>query len=208
MNTENALFVEYIQTEDRVVFEKLFRLTKPWIYKFIYRIIPDKAIADDVFQETWIQILCKKNDYDTEQGRFNNYLFTCARNNALKAKERLSKYEVSNPNSESNELQFGINEQTPYNITEINEKNSLIMGAIESIDKKYQDVILLHYFADLDVKEIAINLNIPEGTVKTWLSRGREQLKGKLLKTNKTYYMSLFMVTLMVLCWLRFGEMK
>jgi RNA polymerase sigma-70 factor (ECF subfamily) len=199
MNNENSLFIEYLHTGNRQVFEELFRMSKPWIYKLIYRIVPDKDIADDIFQETWIQVLNNRDSYDTKKGMFNNYLFTIAKNKALKAKLRASKFIKDNQNNENHEASYGLNELTPYKATEIKEKNDLIMSIIKTLDTDYQDVILLHYFADFDVKEISLHLNKPEGTIKTWLSRGREQLKKKLQKSNSVYLMNVYMLLIALL---------
>lgn len=200
MTKETTLFLEYRNTGDRKVFEELFRITKPWIYKLIYRIIPDKAGADDVFQDTWIQVLNSKDKYDFKIGVFNNLLYTTAKNNALKAKLKISKFVRDNPNIENDDLKYGINELSPDKVTEIMERNVNIMSVIKTLDTNYQDVILLHYFADFDVKEISENLNKPEGTIKTWLSRGREQLKKKIQKSKTAYYLNLFILGILLLC--------
>lgn len=55
-----------------------------------------------------------------------------------------------------------------------------LLQVVGKLRKKYRDVILLHYFQDLSVKEISVVLEIPEGTVKTYLYRGRNQIKEKL----------------------------
>ena len=85
MNNANSLFIEFISTDNPKVFEELFRMTKPWVYKLIYRIVPSKDAADDIFQETWVQVLNSKDTYDCNKGIFNNYLYTIAKNKALKA---------------------------------------------------------------------------------------------------------------------------
>lgn len=54
-------------------------------------------------------------------------------------------------------------------------------AAITQLPEKYRSAIILKYFCDLSVKEISYTMNAPEGTVKAYLSRAREELK-KLLK--------------------------
>lgn len=55
-----------------------------------------------------------------------------------------------------------------------------LLDAINKIDKKYKNAIILFYFHDLPISEVAKVMNIPESTVKTYLSRGKDRLK-KLL---------------------------
>ena len=52
---------------------------------------------------------------------------------------------------------------------------------VKSLDKEFKDVVVLYYFEDFSVKEIASILNIAEGTVKSRLSRARKQLEEKLI---------------------------
>ena len=55
-----------------------------------------------------------------------------------------------------------------------------LLVAINQLNEKYKDAIILFYFQDLPISEVAKVMNIPENTVKTYLSRGKERLK-KLL---------------------------
>ncbi len=55
-----------------------------------------------------------------------------------------------------------------------------LLVAINQLNEKYKDAIILFYFQDLPISEVAKVMNIPENTVKTHLSRGKERLK-KLL---------------------------
>ncbi|WP_432834963.1 RNA polymerase sigma factor [Dactylosporangium sp. CA-092794] len=52
--------------------------------------------------------------------------------------------------------------------------------ALNAIPRSYREVIVLHYYADLSVDEIAAALNVPAGTVKSRLSRGRTALAARL----------------------------
>ena len=61
-----------------------------------------------------------------------------------------------------------------------------INSAISQLSEKYQTVIYLKYFSEFTVKEIAFVMNAPEGSVKAYLSRAREELK-KLLKEDYVY---------------------
>lgn len=55
-----------------------------------------------------------------------------------------------------------------------------IKNSLRELSKKFQEVLVLKYFCDLEVSEIATVLNVPEGTVKSRLNRGREKMKAKI----------------------------
>ncbi len=61
-----------------------------------------------------------------------------------------------------------------------------INSALEQLPEKYRTVIYLKYFGELSVKEIAFVMNAPEGSVKAYLCRAREELK-KILKEDYVY---------------------
>ncbi|MGP4107896.1 sigma-70 family RNA polymerase sigma factor [Virgibacillus sp. L01] len=60
------------------------------------------------------------------------------------------------------------------------EENLDLLEAVNRLNEKHKNAIFLFYFQDLPISEIAKVMNIPENTVKTYLSRGKERLK-KLL---------------------------
>jgi len=59
-------------------------------------------------------------------------------------------------------------------------------SAIEQLSEKYRTVIYLKYFSEFSIKEIAFAMNVPEGSVKAYLSRAREELK-RILKEDYLY---------------------
>ena len=59
-----------------------------------------------------------------------------------------------------------------------------IRNMIKKLDKDLKEIVILYYYEDFDVKEISKILKIPEGTVKSRLSRARAKLEQELLKNN------------------------
>ena len=193
MVEENLLLIEYLKTNDRKFFEAVYNKSKSWLFKIIYKILLDKDDTNDVLQETWITVLKNLNKFDFSQGKFNNFLFTVAKNNALKCKKKSKKF------SGLDEVKSNIEkESSPKHLQadilfELYERNIMLTDAISKLNKNYQDVILTHYFGEMDVKEISVILQIPEGTVKTRLARGRMQLKKILLKNRNYQYLIIFL---------------
>jgi RNA polymerase sigma-70 factor (ECF subfamily) len=60
----------------------------------------------------------------------------------------------------------------------------VLIAALRKIPEKQRQALVLMYFADLSVAEIAVELRIAEGTVKSWLSRGRQALLAELGPTS------------------------
>ena len=94
-------------------------------------------------------------------------------------------------NLENNNYENGLPAENndPQKLRIIQERNEALLKAVHKLPSDFQDVIILHYFAELNVKEISEKLDKPEGTVKTNLSRAREKLKGYLSKSFKNNHL-------------------
>jgi len=68
----------------------------------------------------------------------------------------------------------------PQGSVEIGPEHVAIVTALEEVDVDQREAVVLHYLADLPVADIAAQLGIPEGTVKSRLSRARDRLAGLL----------------------------
>lgn len=172
---EEQLFTEYCRSGDRAVFEKLYHMIQPWLRRMVYRICADKDVTNDILQETWQKLLLTADRVDPSRGRITNYLFTIAKNLALhhhRDGKRLSRL--------PEHFEASSSDPNPAATYEESERAGVFRRAIAALRPTYQSVILLHYYASLDVKEIAEMLHEPENTIKTWLRRARQQLAGLL----------------------------
>jgi RNA polymerase sigma-70 factor (ECF subfamily) len=64
----------------------------------------------------------------------------------------------------------------PQAPVEVGPDHVAIVSALAQVDRHHREVVVLHYLADLGIAEIAVELGIAEGTVKSRLSRARERL--------------------------------
>jgi RNA polymerase sigma-70 factor, ECF subfamily len=168
---EDQLFKTFCLTGDRAMFEKLYHMVQPWLKRMVYRVCADPDVTNDILQETWQKLLTVSDRYDPARGRINNLLFTIARNLALHH-HRDSKRTSRLPEN------FEVEDKRPVQSVpvEVTEQSLILRQAIATLRENYQSVLLLHYYASLEVKEIADILQQPEGTVKTWLRRSRQEL--------------------------------
>ncbi|MCH5298402.1 MAG: RNA polymerase sigma factor [Ruminococcus sp.] len=134
--------------------------------------------ADDLFQETWLKALrhYKKRNADVP---FDKWLYSICvntyKNVLLSARHRKSYHFRTDE------------EQTEFfnSIPEVNDENrddySTLHYAISALPKKQKIVIVLYYFKDYSIKDIALIVNAPEGTVKSRLSTARKALERRLI---------------------------
>ena len=143
------------------------------IYAFIYRKICDKETAYDLTQEVFIKMLQSILTYQ-ERAQFKTWLYTLAVNHCTDF-FRSKSFQVSKITEELDD-QLSSTTSVPY-IFEKKEKRREVIQAIQSLPSYQSDAILLKYFHDLKIKEIAKVTKTTESTVKSRLRQGLEKLK-------------------------------
>lgn len=192
---ENKLFMNFVENNDFDSFQLLFNQTSPWLYRCIFRIVANKQLAEDILQDTWTIIIEHKNDFDPEKGNLTNLMFTIAKNFALK---EIAKTKDGLLTNNSYLIETSTNQDcNPEELLNISERNKILSKAISKLKKEYQDVIIMYYFGDLSIKEIAESLGHPENTIKTDLSRARKKIE-TILKNDSHLDLKSLLEILMV----------
>lgn len=158
---------------DLEAFEYILSFYEKAIYNYCLRILKNSPNALDATQETFIKVFIHRKEIDPEKN-IKTWIFTIATNTAydfLRSKKR--KQEVSL--DEENETIANIKAYYPQEGL-----LSDVEKALEEINSEYKRVLLLFYQQGFEYKEIAEILEMPINTVKTHISRGKEQLKERL----------------------------
>ena len=139
------------------------------IYKVAYSRVFHKEIAEDIYQEVCFKFSKKLPKFKNEEHK-KAWLIRVTIN--------LSKnYLNSAPRKRNVELDDNID----YENEELEKvESSNVLEEIEKLPQDYKTVIYLFYYEGYKVSEISSLMNVKENTVKTWLSRAREQLKQSL----------------------------
>ncbi|NWK12838.1 RNA polymerase sigma factor [Clostridium cadaveris] len=151
----------------RLSVEILIEKYKNNIYVIAFNLCKNAQDAEDVVQDTFIQYLSKKNDFETEQ-HIRAWLIRVAIN---KAKNK------NNTFFRRNTLHL---EDYIETLTFESSESLELFEEVMKLPKKYRVVIHLFYYEDYSVNEIADILNISVSNVKVRLSRGRMLLKETL----------------------------
>ncbi|MDT1938664.1 MULTISPECIES: sigma-70 family RNA polymerase sigma factor [Carnobacterium] len=149
---------------DKLAFEGLLLEMQEQLYRTAYIYMQNKEDALDVLQET--AYLGMKSIYQLrDPSLFKTWLTRILINTALKELKQKKK------------VHFSGEEQLIFLKTNEVENDLDLVRAIGMLKEDYRIVIILHYYQGLSIKELSLALNIPEGTIKTNLSRGRKCLK-------------------------------
>lgn len=172
-DANHRALLRYIARGDAGAFEELYRETSRSIYFYVFRLLQNKESAEDVQVEVFTQVW-KSADRFQGKSKVTTWLFGIARNLALN-ELRKKKY------SDTAELPESIEDENSTSGYESFENNQLVQLALERLPVKQREVMDLVFFHDLNYKEVAEVLDIPENTVKTRVSHAKAVLKNKLL---------------------------
>ncbi len=146
------------------------------LFRFLYRLSGDRQIAEDAFQEAFLQVHLSADRFDITR-RFRPWLFTIAANKArdqLRKKVRRSELPLSAPaGSGDSRATFAdlmaLDEPGPEAALASRERDQMVQQAMDRLPWALREILLLAYFQRLSYAQIADDLGIPLGTVKSRL---------------------------------------
>ena len=170
--------------QERAYRELVRRYERP-IFSLLYRMVRDRELAEDLSQETFVKALNAIESYRPEY-KFSSWLFKIANNAAIDHLRRReldtlslegSPHAVTPDAVEATALQIGDRGETPLDIVEAKELGGQIERAIAQLRPEYRACILLRHVDGRAYEEIAQMLDLPLGTVKTYIHRARNELR-------------------------------
>ncbi|HET8834331.1 MAG TPA: sigma-70 family RNA polymerase sigma factor [Gemmatimonadales bacterium] len=175
-NGREAAYRELIRRYERPIFALLFRMVR------------DRELAEDLAQETFIKALNAIESYRPEF-KFSSWIFKIANNAAIDHLRRRELDTLSldgSPHAATPEamqataLQIGARQESPLDAVEAKELGGAIEAAIGRLRPEYRSCILLRHVEGRAYEEIAEILDLPLGTVKTYIHRARNELRQSL----------------------------
>ncbi len=163
--------------------ETLVRQYEGSVFRLALSIVGETAEANEITQDTFIAALRALPAYE-EQKSFKAWLFTIAVN---QSRSRLRKRKTLERLKASLTTLFHVEFQTqvlPEEMVIQNEKEAVLWKTLQQMDERHRMVVVLRYFHELSVMEIADVLSINEGTVHSRLHNAREKLKSALEHVN------------------------
>jgi RNA polymerase sigma-70 factor, ECF subfamily len=148
------------------------------LYGYLRRYLGDRDLADDVFQNTFLQLYTKIHQYET--GRpVKPWLYAIATNQAIDALRRQNRHQTVRLHPEGDEAGDADTPQlltllesrgpSPLEQLQDEERKQTIRAGVEKLPDFLKQVVLLAYYQGLKYKEVASILDIPVGTVKSRL---------------------------------------
>ncbi len=189
-----AALVDRCLAGDAAAWEAIVRLYHRRIYNVCYRFAGATADAEDLTQEVFIKMYRTLKSYDASKGAFITWVTTIARNLLVdhfrRSKHvRMTDSLESAPSADPDALTLG--EQlpdlgpSPDAGIRTQETQRAVHQALQKLSPELREAVILRDLQDMEYREIAHVLRVPEGTVKSRINRGRAELARHLSRTYR-----------------------
>ncbi len=170
------------------------------IYAICYRFTGSSADSEDLTQEVFLKVYRNLSSFDTEKGSFQTWITTLTRNLLVDHFRRSRQERITDSMDAGWDVNSsgdpGVHDgptmsdrladsrQTQHDRFVALEIQARVQGALKQLSPELREAVVLRDLEDMDYKEIAAVLHIPEGTVKSRISRGRGELARILQRTQ------------------------
>ncbi|MCO4852179.1 RNA polymerase sigma factor SigW [Bacillus vallismortis] len=176
--------IKQVKKGDQNAFADIVDIYKDKIYQLCYRMLGNVHEAEDIAQEAFIRAYVNIDSFDTNR-KFSTWLYRIATNLTIdRIRKKKPDYyldaEVAGTEGLTMYSQIAADGVLPEDAVVSLELSNTIQQKILKLPDKYRTVIVLKYIDELSLIEIGEILNIPVGTAKTRIHRGREALRKQL----------------------------
>jgi len=189
-----AMLVRRCVSGDAAAWEEIVQKYHRRIFNICYRFAGSSDDAQDLTQEVFIKMYRTLNSYDMDRGAFMTWVTTMTRNLLVdhfrKTKqERLT--DSLDTASSDHEDAMPVGERipdhgpAPDSRVQSREAGDTVHQALQKLSPELREAVILRDLQDMDYKEIATVLKVPEGTVKSRINRGRAELARLLQRTYR-----------------------
>lgn len=171
---------------DNAAWEELVRLHTRRVYGLCYRFTNSDSEAQDLTQDVFLRVFRSLGTFRSTEGSFATWLTRLTRNLLVDHYRRTRQQRVTDSIEEQLPV---IEEKTaasarPDRMLAGREAAEILQGALQKLSPDLRETVILRDLQEMEYREIASVLNIPEGTVKSRLNRGRAEL-ARLLRRQK-----------------------
>jgi RNA polymerase sigma-70 factor (ECF subfamily) len=181
------LVKQILESGNRAAYSQLMDEYFEKVYARMLKMTNQPGDAEDLTMEAFNKAFSKLEQY-TPDFAFSTWLYRIAKNNCIDYLRRNKKDNDTMVNQQEAGVGIAAHElanqlPSPEQLMITRQETRLLREIVDTLHPKYKDIIKLHYFNELSCEEIAHQLELPEGTVKVRLFRGRELLYNIMSKS-------------------------
>ncbi len=172
--------------EDAQAFRLLYEASAPKLFGFALRILTKREWAEEVLQESFVNVWHNASAYQAGLALPMTWMTTIVRNKAFdmlrKMRHEEADIEIDANYGQEEGMgtlldQIASGDATPLEALEMRDDAKALARCFAQLQSLHRQAIALSFYHDLSHSEVAEQLSLPMGTVKTWIRRGLERLK-------------------------------
>jgi RNA polymerase sigma-70 factor (ECF subfamily) len=170
---------------EEAAWESLLQSHTHKIYNLCYRFTGRSEDAEDLTQEVFIKVFRTLKSFDPLQAKFTTWVNRIARNHLVDHYRRTRSDRVTSTLDETMPITDPSSRGQPASRVESRERREKLQEGLSKLSPDLREAVILRDLQDLDYAEIAHILEVPEGTVKSRINRGRLELARVLKRMDK-----------------------
>lgn len=165
--------------KDGDAFRQLYDATSAKLFGFALRILIKRELAEEVIQESFVSIWNNAASYQAGLAAPMTWMTTIVRNKAFDTLRRLDGAVEIDADHFDKEVMDALEsaDPTPIEALQISDESKALARCFAKLESMHRQAIALAFYHDLSHSEVAQQLALPIGTVKTWVRRGLERLR-------------------------------
>lgn len=176
----NRLLLAIAGRQDRAAFAELFNFAAPRVKSYMMRTGSPPELAEEIAQEAMLQVWRKASHFDPARASAATWIFAIARNLRIDFHRRVKSSQPLGGDPSS----FPNHEPTPEEILFVRLDEDRIRAVMRALSPEQETILRLSFFRDRPHSEIAKELDLPIGTVKSRIRRALMRLKAMLEETR------------------------
>jgi RNA polymerase sigma-70 factor, ECF subfamily len=173
VNEGDAKLAERLLARDEAALREVIQLYGGLVNGMARRVLGNPTLAEEVAQDAFVSLWRRPGAFDPQRGSLKSFLSSIARNKAID----LVRKEESLKRTKDSVLQEMSGQEESVSFEGRVEERSEVMAALHQLSAPQREAIVLAYFGGRTYREVAAELNTPEGTVKTRMRDGLTKLR-------------------------------
>lgn len=186
MESSDAKLVERCIEKDARAWETLVHAYSGRILNMAYQYTGRRDVAEELTQDVFLRIFQNLNSFRPDSGPLRNWIMRVGRNLIIDhyRATRQEKNVAGSQELETLDFKQDTRVSDPFENLYVSEKSAFVMEGLQELTAELKEAVVLRDLQGLSYQEIAKMLDIPEGTVKSRINRGRIEL-AKTLKRKR-----------------------
>ncbi|MDM7948520.1 sigma-70 family RNA polymerase sigma factor [Hydrogenophaga sp.] len=178
-DAELMALIERVAAQDQTALKTLYGLTSGKLYGLALRVVRSHEWAEDALQDTFLQVWRTAPDYRASLSPPMAWLGLMVRSRSLDLlrKRKTEREHLTDEIDEAMAETLEGDSPNPMDTSLASQQARALQKCLSQLDNKQREVVSLAYLRDLSHGELAQQLKLPLGTVKTWIRRGLDQLR-------------------------------